>query len=128
MKKILFITFITFIIFVMPCISALDECGDSVLQNRECAIHSPVIPYCSVYSYNITYSNQSNYANGTMSHFANSIYNFSVNFTQPDTYVIDLCDDSVRVITVLNITATSETPSIWSLLLQIFYNTLPGGY
>ncbi len=109
--------------------SALEECGFSTPTNQICSIVTPFLS-CEVLDLDIFQSDGTPFkADGALSQIGtSSIYNHSVNFTAADTYIVKLCDDSVRSITVIDLNQLSESVSWWSYLLQIFYNTLPGAW
>lgn len=120
------------LLLVIPLALAVDECKDSVLANKECSLVTPYISYCSTYTLSAFYSNGTSFlSDQTMSQIGSTgIYNYTINFTTPDTYIIKSCDDSTRSIIVINNSESyqSVTNSLWSYIIQIYYNTLYGGY
>ena len=128
MKKLYIIYMISTLL--IGIVYALDECGESVPVNERCSILSPYISYCPAYTVNVSFSNGTIFKDsGVLAQVASTgIYNYTINFTVADTYIVKLCDDSVRSIVALDTSATAPSTSWWSYLLQIYYNTLPGGY
>lgn len=96
MKKIIILIMFLMILSV----SALEECKDSVPINRECNLISPYLSYCDTYDLDIYHSNGTSFvSDGTITQIGSTgIYNYTANFTYPDTYIIKLCDNSVRTV------------------------------
>ncbi len=129
--KIMLTTFVVILFLIgITNVGALDECGDSVPAGYECSIVTPYISFCSSYFANISYSNGTFHSLPTLGQINTlGIYNFTVNLTVADTYIIKLCDDSSRSLTVVDTsTFIPSLNNLWGYLLQIYYNTLPGGY
>ena len=130
-KNVFMLVFMTVFILLISAyiVFGLDECGFSIFENTKCSIVTPYISFCDKYEANVTYLNGTFYNNYTLGQIDQSgIYNFTINFTYPTTYVIKLCDDSSRTVVAINQSATGPSASLWSYLLQIYYNTLPGAW
>lgn len=128
MKNKLILWIILSLLLVVS-VTALEECGETLISSESCTVVTPYISYCSAYTTNVTYSNGTNYGNFAMSQINSlGIYNFTLTLETPDTYIIKLCDDSVRPLTVIDIDSIGTGSSIFSYILQIFYNTLPGAW
>ncbi len=128
MKKAIFILGIVSILSLL-IVMALDECGSSIPGDTRCSIISPYISSCSTFNVSIFYSNGSAAGGGLITQIGSTgIYNYSATFNASDIYILKLCDDSVRSLTVLNTSATSPSGSFWSYILHIYYNTLPGAW
>ncbi len=130
-KKIFPVVFLMSILLAISVfiVFALDECGTAIPEDTTCSLVSPYISNCGTFNVSIFYSNGSSAGGGAISQIGSTgVYNFTATFNVSDVYVIKLCDDSVRSLTVLDISATSPSGSFWSYLLQIYYNTLPGAW
>ncbi len=127
MKKILLVLFV----LLIPLASALDECGDSVPTDKACTLITPIIS-CSTLDIYHSDGTQfiSSSVNGSMSQIGTTgIYNYTINFTSADTYIVDLCDNEAsRSVIVFDVDSSGEFVSWWRYLLQIYYNTLPGAW
>jgi len=130
MKKNIISTILILILINLGTALALEECGDSTPINKDCTLISPYISYCSTYDLDIYYSNGTSFASdATISQIGTSgIYNYTVNFILVDTYIVKLCDDSIRTITTLDPDSWTLGTSWWSYLIQIYHYTLAGGY
>ncbi len=127
-SAIFFISFMFVVLFV-GVVYALDECGTSIPEDTTCSLVSPYISNCNNFNISIYFSNGTSAGGGPISQIGSTgIYNFTATFNVSDVYVIKLCDDSVRSLTVINTSAISPSGSFWSYLLQIYYNTLPGAW
>ena len=128
--KIKIIYYMIISILLIGIVSALEECGDSVPINKECSLISPYISYCGTYDLDIYYSNGTSFVtDGTITQIGSTgIYNYTINFTSADTFIVKLCDDSVRPVIVLDPDSWILGTSWWSYILQIYHYVLAGGY
>ena len=130
--ELLFATSIWLILFAALAIDSLavDECGFSIPEDTTCSLVSPFISFCGAYTLDIYFADGTALiSSGVMSQIGTTgIYNYTATFNVSDVYVIKLCDDSVRSLTVINTSQISPSGSFWSYLLQIYYNTLPGAW
>ena len=128
--QVIFFVGLFFAVLLACAAFAYDECGTAIPEDTTCSLITPYISYCSSYTIDIYYSNgTSHVSSGTISQIGSTgIYNYTAVFNISDTYVIKLCDDSVRSLNVFNTSATAPSASFWSYLLQIYYNTLPGAW
>ena len=128
---VFFISFMAlmFLVLAVAEVYALDECGTAIPEDTTCAFISPYISNCNIFNISIYYSNGSSAGGGLISEIdSTGVYNFTATFNVSDIYIIKLCDDSVRSLTVFNTSAIGPSASFWSYLLQIYYNTLPGAW
>ncbi len=114
-------------LLLIPVVSALDECGFSVPSNLSCTITTPITSCTLIDIYRS--DGTLLITDGAMSQIgSSSIYNYTINFTDPGTYQVDICQEASRSITVIDIDAIATSSSWWSYILQIFYQTLPGAW
>ena len=124
MKKI---SLLLMLVILIQVVSALDECGFSVPINNTCSIITPITSCTTI---DILNSSGALFVDdGILSQIGTTgIYNYSVEFLVPDTYIVNLCNEASRSIIALDLTATTPSASWWSYILQIFYQTLPGAW
>lgn len=108
---------------------ATEECGFSIPSGGTCSIISPFISptssACSSVTLNVSSSTDGSLhtTDGLMSEIGSTgTYNYSITFPDHDTYVVKLCDNTVRTITVINISAPSDSVSWWSFSVKIILN------